>query len=378
MTLVMHTEKNSPFSGICVAPPKPGPGLRKRRYADLRSRSLPATHCVALRSGLRSTFIDHLTCINIDHLEGCYAATQIRGSRLRAKYYTTLAAPWLLKEPEQSARVTPHQPNRRKHQMSASKTATVETLTAEVRVLMVGSRQVTMSVYGQLDEVDYDEIEPFGRVAPKDAQAGNVYVIGKRAEGADLVSSWLPCTESRIRRWAAERSSAAAYERSAEAEDGRAERCEDDATEYERAAGPLIGDGYVDANGRLDIKGCAAAGRHAAQAVRHDHAAEVAEHEALVAEDEITRLSALADAASSRYQAARDRDAADEKRAEAIRLELAAQDCRTRATVHRSNTEAHRVMVNQWTERESQEIEIVTAKAAEWEALPLIVLAGLR
>jgi hypothetical protein len=38
--------------------------------------------------------------------------------------------------------------------MTASKTATVETLTAEVRVLMVGSRQVTMSVYGQLDFID--------------------------------------------------------------------------------------------------------------------------------------------------------------------------------------------------------------------------------
>lgn len=31
-------------------------------------------------------------------------------------------------------------------------TATVETLTAEVRVLMVGNRQVTLSVYKQLDE----------------------------------------------------------------------------------------------------------------------------------------------------------------------------------------------------------------------------------
>jgi hypothetical protein len=32
--------------------------------------------------------------------------------------------------------------------------AKVEVLTAEVRVLMVGSRQVTLSVYSQLDEVD--------------------------------------------------------------------------------------------------------------------------------------------------------------------------------------------------------------------------------
>lgn len=33
-------------------------------------------------------------------------------------------------------------------------TATVETLTAEVRVLMVGNRQITLSVYRQLDEFD--------------------------------------------------------------------------------------------------------------------------------------------------------------------------------------------------------------------------------
>lgn len=50
-----------------------------------------------------------------------------------------------------------------------SNTATVEALTAEVRVLMVGNRQVTLSVFRQLDEVIADnesveEFEPFGRV----------------------------------------------------------------------------------------------------------------------------------------------------------------------------------------------------------------------
>ena len=43
-------------------------------------------------------------------------------------------------------------------------TATVETLTAEVRVLMVGNRQVTLSVYRQLDYVYPQWIDPFGRV----------------------------------------------------------------------------------------------------------------------------------------------------------------------------------------------------------------------
>ncbi len=43
-------------------------------------------------------------------------------------------------------------------------TANVETLTAEVRVLMVGNRQVTMSVLRQLDVVRAAAILPFGRV----------------------------------------------------------------------------------------------------------------------------------------------------------------------------------------------------------------------
>jgi hypothetical protein len=46
----------------------------------------------------------------------------------------------------------------------SARTATVEVLTAEVRVLQVGSRQVTLSVYRQLDHVPAAEIEPFGRV----------------------------------------------------------------------------------------------------------------------------------------------------------------------------------------------------------------------
>jgi hypothetical protein len=42
--------------------------------------------------------------------------------------------------------------------------ARVEVLTAEVRVLQVGSRQVTLSVCEQLDPVRPDHITPFGRV----------------------------------------------------------------------------------------------------------------------------------------------------------------------------------------------------------------------
>jgi hypothetical protein len=42
--------------------------------------------------------------------------------------------------------------------------AEVVALTAEVRALMVGSRQITLSVYRQLDTVASEHVEPFGRV----------------------------------------------------------------------------------------------------------------------------------------------------------------------------------------------------------------------
>ena len=45
-----------------------------------------------------------------------------------------------------------------------SETATVETLTAEVRTLMVGNRQVTLSVYRQLDYARPNEADLMGRV----------------------------------------------------------------------------------------------------------------------------------------------------------------------------------------------------------------------
>jgi len=70
--------------------------------------------------------------------------------------------------------------------------ARVELLTAEVRVLMVGSRQVTLSVYGQLDTVKPGEIEPFGRVRPRAADPGWIYVVGcsaRRADAGTLVRS---------------------------------------------------------------------------------------------------------------------------------------------------------------------------------------------
>src|SRR5215468_12451702 len=48
--------------------------------------------------------------------------------------------------------------------MSLAATALVETLTAEVRVLMVGNRQITLSVARQLDWCALEDLTPFGRV----------------------------------------------------------------------------------------------------------------------------------------------------------------------------------------------------------------------
>jgi len=47
---------------------------------------------------------------------------------------------------------------------NGQQTATVETLVAEVRVLMVGSRQITLSVAKQLDVIPLSRLKPFGRV----------------------------------------------------------------------------------------------------------------------------------------------------------------------------------------------------------------------
>lgn len=75
-------------------------------------------------------------------------------------------------------------------------TATVETLAAEVRVMMIGKRQVTLSVVRQLDVVRPDDVEPFGRVShpsfpqfhPK-TKCLIVFVVGRSARDGSLVVS---------------------------------------------------------------------------------------------------------------------------------------------------------------------------------------------
>ena len=70
--------------------------------------------------------------------------------------------------------------------------AHVQVLTAEVRTLMVGSRQVTLSVYNQLDFVPHSQIKPFGRVNPKEGDRHALYVVGKDKAGGSLVRARTP------------------------------------------------------------------------------------------------------------------------------------------------------------------------------------------
>src|SRR5260221_12621074 len=64
-----------------------------------------------------------------------------------------------------------------------SKSAAVEVLTAEVRLVAVGSRQITLSVFGQLDSVHPSAIRPFGRVNSRDQRPGQIVVVGSDADG---------------------------------------------------------------------------------------------------------------------------------------------------------------------------------------------------
>lgn len=94
-----------------------------------------------------------------------------------------------------------------------STTASVEVLTAEVRVLMVGSRQVTLSVYNQLDYAAGGDIEPFGRVNPgrahcsdgwggisRDCPGDCIDVVGRDGTGA-LVRSCVRLYSNRRHPW---------------------------------------------------------------------------------------------------------------------------------------------------------------------------------
>lgn len=87
-------------------------------------------------------------------------------------------------------------------------TTTVETLTAEVRALMIGRRQVTLSVYRQLDTAPWDDVEPFGRVRDGKDTAAGIYIVGRHRETGDLVrssidrDSWCADAPAEFAHWA--------------------------------------------------------------------------------------------------------------------------------------------------------------------------------
>jgi hypothetical protein len=72
---------------------------------------------------------------------------------------------------------------------TAPQSARVDVLTAEVRVLQVGSRQVTLSVYRQLDkQQDTDRFEAFGRVRDdKNGPYGLIQLVGRDTQTGALV-----------------------------------------------------------------------------------------------------------------------------------------------------------------------------------------------
>lgn len=65
-------------------------------------------------------------------------------------------------------------------------TATVEVMTAKVRALMVGSRQITLSVFRQLDWVSIEQIQVMGRVNDEKSRefSTDILVVGSDKSGS--------------------------------------------------------------------------------------------------------------------------------------------------------------------------------------------------
>jgi hypothetical protein len=80
--------------------------------------------------------------------------------------------------------------------MAEITTATVKLLQAEVRVLLVGNRQVSLSMAKQLDHAPLEEIEPFGRLKLPGLPRGVSYcAVGRHKSTGALVLSRRPAHE---------------------------------------------------------------------------------------------------------------------------------------------------------------------------------------
>jgi hypothetical protein len=77
--------------------------------------------------------------------------------------------------------------------MSIPREPSVESLTAEVRVLQVGSKPVTLSAARQLDHVDALDITPFGRVRIDPKPSANLIEVIGSAGGVLARSSATFC-----------------------------------------------------------------------------------------------------------------------------------------------------------------------------------------
>jgi hypothetical protein len=82
--------------------------------------------------------------------------------------------------------------------MSGTRAATVQTLTAEVRTLVVGARRVTLSVAKQLDVVPLADLRVFGRV--KIPTMPDIAVIGAAPDGTLALARRAPVNENLVPR----------------------------------------------------------------------------------------------------------------------------------------------------------------------------------
>jgi hypothetical protein len=73
--------------------------------------------------------------------------------------------------------------------LSTTESASAKVLSAKIRVLEVGSGQITMSVYRQLDAVSLERFEPFGRVKDNKLKSGEgaLHLVGRDTRTGALV-----------------------------------------------------------------------------------------------------------------------------------------------------------------------------------------------
>ena len=243
--------------------------------------------------------------------------------------------------------------------------ARVTTITAEVKSLMVGSRQITLSVYRQLDWVPDTGITPMGRVTPKDAAPDCVCIVGRHVKTGALARSWLPVTTAGINKRVASDGASAKHEREAESCERRAQRFEEEAQKRED-----------DAAGKLD-KSYNGAAWLEERAEGYDDEARTADQQAATSIG-ADWLKSLAEAAQARYKAADCRDRAESARAEAAKLREEAAVLRTDAQNCTERAETLWAECEEAEARKEEECARVARVATEWSSLPLIVLAGLR